>query len=120
MRPGPPHPVVAWMTKERLMIIGGVLGGLILANQFVGAYEPYIPAWRGYVREQVTPVQLDFKRLEQSLNEQRKDSLHREKFELELRARKGGVGGGERELIDRRRQEIDRSLMGIDSYRSGK
>jgi hypothetical protein len=102
------------------MIIGGVLGGLILANQFVGAYEPYIPAWRGYVREQVTPVQLDFKRLEQSLNEQRKDALYREKFELELRAKKGGIAGGERELIDRRKQEIDRSLMGIDSYKAGK
>jgi hypothetical protein len=101
------------------MIVAGLLGGLILANQFVGAYEPYIPAWRGYVRDQVTPVQLDFKRLEQNLVEQRKDNLYKEKFELELRNRKG-ITGGERELIDRRRQEIDRSLEGISNYRSGK
>jgi hypothetical protein len=102
------------------MVIAGVVAAMIAANQFVSAYEPYIPAWRGYVRDQVTPVQLDFKRLEQNLVEQRKDNLYKEKFELELRNRKGVISGGERELIERRKQEIERSLDGINNYRPGK
>jgi hypothetical protein len=65
-------------------------------------------------------VQLDFKRLEQNLVEQRKDNLYKEKFELELRNRKGVISGGERELIERRKQEIERSLDGINNYRPGK
>lgn len=95
------------------MIIAGVAGGLILANQFFSAYEPYVPAWRGYVRDTVTPVQLEFKRLEQNLNEARKDNLYREKFELELRS-KNSKASGEKELIDRRKQDIDRTIQSIE------